>query len=109
MMTNRDRGKRGSSPLRAGWLLGVVLVVFTLSVGAAVHNHGLFGSGGSAEKVSQSQFTCPACVFDGKPITIASATIVTYSSCHLTVVCATPVSFERILSETRSSRAPPIV
>lgn len=107
-MTSRDRGDRGSSALRAGWLLGVVLVVFTLSVGAAVHNHGLYGYGGGAEKVSQSQFPCPACVFDGKPVTIASTASVTYGSSHVAVVCAPPVSFERITSETRSSRAPPV-
>lgn len=107
-MTGRDRGNRGPSLLRAGWLLGVILVVFTLSAGAAVHNHGLFGSGAGAEKVSQSQFTCPACVFDGKPVMFASATVVACGSPHYTVMLSDPVSFERTLCETSSKRAPPV-
>ena len=35
-----------------------------------MHNHSLFGVDGGAEKIAQSKFTCPACVFDGNPTVV---------------------------------------
>lgn len=107
-MIERRRSRRQLSPVRTGWLL-LVLVVFTFSIGTAVHNHGLFGVDGGAEKVSQSKYTCPACVFDGKPVTQMTAAVIVGSTGHFAVDVPVDRSFEMLLGETASSRAPPAV
>jgi len=97
----------GTKQFRTGWLLFVVLIVFTLSIGTAVHNHGIAGSDGGAEKISQSKFTCPACVFDGKPVMFAETAIVTWEAYRLTITPEVEVSFDTMLGECSASRAPP--
>lgn len=108
-MNGRRHERRHTSPSRAGWLLFVVLIAFTLSIGTTVHNHGPFGFDGGAEKVSQSKFTCPACVVGGKPVTFVTAAIVVCDSGHVTDVAFDGASFENVLGGTSSSRAPPVV
>ena len=105
----RYRNNPGRSPLKGGWLLALVVIVFTLSIGAAVHNHGLFGSDGGAEKVSQSKFTCPACVFDGKPITLVACASLIGDFGRTVLVEPAEIWVEAILGEAASSRAPPAV
>lgn len=94
---------------RTGWTVFLVLIVFTLSIGTVIHNHGLMGSDGGAEKISQAKFTCPACVFNGKPVTVTATTIVVCDSSAVTLAAPFEFSFENSLAEATSARAPPAV
>jgi hypothetical protein len=93
---------------RPGWPVLAAAVVFMLSFGTAAHNHGVFGSDVGAEKVSQSQVTCPACMFDGRPVTVVTETIVICDAGPLAFVPPAAFVFEEILESTSASRAPPV-
>jgi hypothetical protein len=92
---------------RVGGLSVVVLLVFAVSLGAAVHNHALVGVDGGGENISPTKLTCPACVFDGKPVTVVGAHVTSFDASALPLTIPATSSFERILDRTLGARAPP--
>lgn len=105
-MVKLGRNRR-STASGAVWMAVIACLFVSLAAGASIHNHSLFGVDGGAEKIAQSKFTCPACVFDGNPTVVAASFDLADSS------GSTPVShgYEPSLHEHDAcdalSRAPP--